>query len=100
MAKGYLVADIQITDPERFDEYRRLVPAVIAQFGGRYLVRGGAFHAVEMPDAFHRLVVLEFDSVEQAGRFYGSEEYAPLLRMRVESTKSAVAIVEGIASSD
>lgn len=60
---GYLIAHLDVTDPEGFEAYRAKVPAVIAQYGGRYLIRGGAVEAVEGDWTVPRLVVLAFDSV-------------------------------------
>jgi uncharacterized protein (DUF1330 family) len=94
---AYLIANLTITDPERYPDYRAKVPAVIAQYGGRYLVRGGAVHPLEGEPGFDRFVVLEFPSLEAAKRFYDSPEYAPLLKLRTETTRSHVALVEGYA---
>jgi uncharacterized protein (DUF1330 family) len=68
---------------------------VIAQYGGRYLVRAGAVHPLEGELGIDRFVVLEFPSMEAARRFYDSPEYAPLLKLRTETTRSRVALVEG-----
>lgn len=95
MAKGYLVGNITVTDPERYAKYRGQVAAVIEQYGGRFLIRGGALDRVENGDAFDRLVVLEFGSIEDARRFYHSKEYAPLLKLREEATRSQVVLAEG-----
>ncbi len=94
---AYLIANIDVRDRDAFDAYRAQVGPVIEQFGGRYLVRGGEVHALEGDLGLKRLVVLEFPSLEIARRFYDSEEYAPLLRLRAESTASAVVLVEGWA---
>jgi len=60
-------------------------------------VRAGAVHALEGELGFDRFVVIEFPSLEAARRFYDSPEYAPLLKLRMETTKSEVALVEGYA---
>ena len=93
--KGYLIANIAVSDAAGFEAYRSQVPAVIAQHGGRYLVRGGAVQQVERGDSFERLVVIEFPSLEAARRFYGSAAYAPLLALRERTTRSEVVLVEG-----
>ncbi len=95
---AYLVGNITVTDPEAFQRYREKVPAVIAQYGGRYLVRGGAVHPLEGDLGIDRLVVIEFASVEAARRFYDSEDYAPLLKLRMASSRSNIALVEGYAA--
>ena len=94
---AYLIGNITVTDPERFPAYRERVPAVIAQYGGRYLVRAGTVHPLEGDLGFDRPVVVEFPSMQAARRFYDSPEYAPLLKLRTETTRSRVAFVEGYA---
>lgn len=95
---AYLVGNITVTDPEAFQRYREQVPAVIARHGGRYLVRGGAVHPLEGEPAIDRFVVIEFASVEAARQFYSSADYAPLLRLRMASSRSDIALVEGYAA--
>ena len=92
---GYLIANVKVTDPEGFERYRAGVPAVIAQYGGRYAVRGGVMERLENADGFTRLVVLEFPSLDAARAFYFSPEYAPLLKLRMETTESQVVLVDG-----
>jgi uncharacterized protein (DUF1330 family) len=94
---AYVVVNVEVQDPERFEAYRAQAPAVIAQYGGRYLVRGGEVHPVEGSFGFKRLVILEFPSVEAARRFYDSPEYAPLLKLRQEAARSDMVLVEGVA---
>lgn len=83
---GYVIAEIEITDPSLFEEYRTQVPATVQKYGGKFLARGGAVQSLEGGWQPKRLVVLEFSSVEQARRWYDSEEYrAPkALRMKAE----------------
>jgi uncharacterized protein (DUF1330 family) len=92
---GYLIANLEVRDPARFEEYRQKVVPLIEKFGGRYLVRGGNVRRLEGDFPIHRLVVLEFPSVEAAQRFYESAEYEPLMKMRLASTRSEVVLVEG-----
>ena len=93
---GYLIAHIEVTDPEAFEAYRAVVPAVIAKFGGRYLVRGGTVEVLEGELPMPRLVIVAFDSVDQVRRFYDSPEYQEILPLRLGASKGSVAIVEGI----
>ncbi|OGA17242.1 MAG: D-fructose-6-phosphate amidotransferase [Betaproteobacteria bacterium RIFCSPLOWO2_02_FULL_66_14] len=94
---AYLIGEVQILDPQLYQEYARGVPATIAQYGGRYLVRGGAVDAKEGEWNPQRLVVLEFPSLEQAQRWYASPEYAPLLAIRRQAAKSKILMVDGYA---
>jgi uncharacterized protein (DUF1330 family) len=92
---AYLVVDIDVTDPEAYEEYRSLVPPLIAKYGGRYLVRGGAFEKLEGGWTPKRLVLLEFPSAGRAKEFYESEEYRPVKEIRLRSANSSVVLVEG-----
>ena len=93
---AYAIAEVEVTDPAQFEEYRKRVPATIAQYGGKYLVRGGAVDSKEGGWTPKRLVVLEFPSMDAARRWYGSPEYAPVLAMRLKSARSRVVLVEGL----
>ena len=93
--KAYLVANITVTQPKNYQPYREQVPAIIAQYDGRYLVRAGAIYPLENELGFDRFVIIEFPSMEMAKRFYSSPEYAPFLKLRSETTQSQVAFVEG-----
>jgi uncharacterized protein (DUF1330 family) len=95
MAKGYLIANIEVTDPAAFDQYRSTVAPTIAAHGGRYLVRGPEIRHLEGSLGLKRLVVLEFPSLGDAEAFYRSDAYKPLLELRTRSTKSDVVLVEG-----
>ena len=67
---AYAIADVTVTDATAMEEYRKQVPATIAKYGGRYLVRGGAHEALEGEWKPNRLVILEFPSMAQARRWY------------------------------
>jgi uncharacterized protein (DUF1330 family) len=67
---GYLIANIDVKDPTKFEEYRRKVVPVTEKFGGRYLIRGGDVRRLEGNLPFKRVVVLEFPTVEAAQLFY------------------------------
>ncbi|HXQ45913.1 MAG TPA: DUF1330 domain-containing protein [Caulobacteraceae bacterium] len=92
---GYLIAAIDIKDPEGFDDYRRQVSPIIARYGGRYIVRGGAVTPLEGTAPQRRLVVIEFPSVDAARQFYACEDYAPVLKLRLASAETDVFLVEG-----
>ena len=85
-----------VTDPAGFEEYRQLVPATIQQYGGRYVVRGGAAETLEGDWQPKRVVVLEFPSLEQAKRWYNSEEYRGPKALRFKTATSKMILVEGV----
>jgi len=92
---GYVVAEVEVTDSAVYEEYRKLVPATVAKYGGKYLVRGGAVERKEGGWEPKRLVVLEFASMDQARKWYASPEYAPALALRLKAARSKVLLVEG-----
>lgn len=74
---GYILIDLEITDPEGFQEYLKLAGPTVKQYGGKVLIGGAASETLEGELAPHLLSVGEFESVEQALCWYNSEEYAP-----------------------
>lgn len=95
---AYVINDMEVTDPAIFDEYRKLSPATVAQYGGRFLVRGGDCITAEGDWTPRRLVVLEFPSVERARAWLESPEYAPARALRQRSSRSRIVIVEGVSA--
>jgi uncharacterized protein (DUF1330 family) len=93
---AYVVVEITVTDPAGFEPYRLAVPATIAAYGGRYLVRGGRSETVEGDWSPRRLAILEFDSAEQARRWYDSPEYREVRRLREKAADFRMLIVEGV----
>ena len=79
---AYLMGQIRVTDPARYQEYRAQVPAVLAKYGGRFLVRGPQVTALEGKYDGQRVVVIEFPSMADLEAFYRSAEYAPLIALR------------------
>jgi uncharacterized protein (DUF1330 family) len=96
MSKAYVIAQARVTDPQQYEGYKALAGAAVAQYGGRYIVRGGATQLLEGDWAPPRLVILEFDSVEQARRFYDSPEYRAARRQRQGAAQMNMLVVEGL----
>jgi uncharacterized protein (DUF1330 family) len=95
---AYYIVEIDIQDQAKFEEYRQKVPATIARYGGRYLVRGGHQETIEGTWQPKRIVVLECPSVEQAKRWYDSPEYRPLKELRRQTAHGHIVLVEGVAN--
>ncbi len=93
---AYIYANVQVTDPVLFEQYRSRVPAVIKAYGGRYLVRGGATEVLEGDRPVHRNVVLEFPDMARLKAFYHSAEYKPLIAMRERAATSSLIAIEGV----
>lgn len=75
MAAAYWLARCRINDPVEYKKYTDLVPGIVAKYGGKVLARGGRFQIMEGTDRFHRFVVIEFPSLEQAVACHRSPEY-------------------------
>ena len=93
---AYIVVEIDVVDHERFETYRQIVPASVAAYGGKYLVRGGKVQTLEGTWTPKRFVVLEFPSVERAKAWYNSPEYAEARALRQECARSQIIVAEGL----
>ncbi len=94
MAKGYLIAHVTITDPERYPSYIEANAAAFEKYGAVFKVRGGKAEVLE-GQSRDRHVVIEFDSYEKALECYHSKDYAPALEIRKAAAVSDVIVVEG-----
>jgi uncharacterized protein (DUF1330 family) len=94
MAKGYIIARVDVTDEAAYARYARMATAVIEQYGGRVLVRGGACRLLE-GESRARNVVIEFDSLELAERYYHSPEYGAARAARSGAAVADFIAVEG-----
>jgi uncharacterized protein (DUF1330 family) len=92
---AYVIANVEVTDPARYEDYKRMVPPTIAAFGGRFLARGGAVDVLEGAWTPRRLVIVEFPSLAQARAWWESAEYGPAKALRQATATSDLVIVEG-----
>jgi uncharacterized protein (DUF1330 family) len=92
---AYLIVDIHVKNPDGYDEYRRQVPATLAKYGGRFVVRGGASETLEGEWMPKRVVVVEFPTMDALKRWYHSPEYKPLIALRQQNSSGDVIAVEG-----
>ena len=95
---GYVIAIVEVINPEGYAEYSRQVPATIAKYGGRYLVRGGTMELREGEWPGPRTVILEFPSLSRAREWYDSPEYKPLRPTRQANSRARIAFFEGVAN--
>ena len=93
---AYVVADVEVHDPDAYEEYKRLVPSSLEKYGGRFLVRAGKWERLEGTWEPRRLVVLEFPSLEQARLWYESEEYREAKEIRQRLATADLLLVEGV----
>jgi uncharacterized protein (DUF1330 family) len=92
----YLVAQITVRDPQRYADYRQMVPPTLAVYGGRFLVRGGAVENLEGSWEPSRFVVIEFPDRDRARAWWSSDEYAPAKALRQQSADTEMILVEGV----
>ena len=93
---AYIVVEIEVEDPVRYEDYKKMVPPSLAAYGGRFLVRGGKVENLEGDWAPKRFVMAEFPSVERAKAWWSSPEYAEAKALRHATAKSQMIVVEGI----
>ncbi len=93
---AYVLVDVMVNDPDRYEEYKKLAPLAIAAYGGKYLARGGRIEVLEGDWPLNRFVILEFESVERAKQWHESPEYRQARALRHETTFSKMVVVEGL----
>ena len=96
MPAAYVIVDIEVHDPEAYEEYKRLAPAAVAACGGEYLVRGGEAEVFEGDWQPRRLVVLRFPDRERARAWLDSEAYAPARAIRHRSAATNMVAADGV----
>jgi uncharacterized protein (DUF1330 family) len=92
---AYFFAELDVTNAAGMEAYRAAVPATLAQYGGRFLVRGGATELIEGGPEPKRIVILEFADAAAVKRWYNSPEYQKILPGRLENSTARAFIVEG-----
>ena len=93
---GYIIARVNVTDPEKYKDYIAVTPGLIAKHGGRFIVRGGETATLEGPEETGRIVVIEFESLEQAKAMYESEEYQAAIKLRAGAATAQFIAVAGV----
>jgi uncharacterized protein (DUF1330 family) len=93
---AYVIAETDVTDPKRYERYTAASPAAIAAGGGRFLVRGGELVVLEGDWQPSRLVVLEFEDLASAKRWYESEVYQEVKKLREGAAHLHVVAVQGV----
>lgn len=94
---AYCLANIEIKDAEKLKEYMEFAPKIFKQFGGKFLVRGGEFEVREGNWNPKRLILVEFESMEQAKAFYDSEEYQGIIKKRKLASYTEWVIIQGVS---
>jgi uncharacterized protein (DUF1330 family) len=94
---AYVLVNVEVNDPEAYREYTAQTPGTVEQYGGRFIVRGGAAEVIEGSFTPKRVVVIEFPSLEQAKAWYHSPEYQAILPLRLQHASTEfLVMVEGV----
>ena len=95
---AYVIVDVDVIDPERYEQYKAATPATIAAADGRFLVRGGEITILEGDWQPARLVLLEFESLEAAEHWYESAAYQEAKKLRGGGARMRMVAVQGLES--
>ncbi|MFN0141081.1 MAG: DUF1330 domain-containing protein [Pyrinomonadaceae bacterium] len=97
---AYFLLDVSaINDEAKMEEYRRGVFATVERYRGRYLIIGGEQRPLEGNWQPTFPVLIEFENLEQANRWYTSDEYRDLLKLRLEATDGWGVLIDGYRPS-
>jgi uncharacterized protein (DUF1330 family) len=92
---AYMIARVDVRDPVQYAEYAKQTPRCLAAFGARFIARSPAPTTLEGPPETHRIVIVEFPSVERAVEFYNSPEYTKIKALRADAADGSFFVVEG-----
>jgi uncharacterized protein (DUF1330 family) len=93
---AYVIVDINVTDPVRYEDYKRLAAPTVELYGGKYIARGGKTETLEGDWLPTRLVILQFDTMEQAKNWLNSTEYSEARNLRHQTASSQMVVIEGV----
>ena len=93
---AYVIAMVDVKDPVRYEEYRRMVLPTITAFGGRFIARGGRTEVLEGTAPAARLVIVEFPSLERAKEWWSSPEYSEAKAIRQATSEGTLIVIEGV----
>ena len=93
---AYVIVEIEIIDPVRYEEYRKLAGPTVLEYGGKFIVRGGRAETLEGTWSPPRVVVLEFPTPERAKEWWASERYRPAKELWHRTARTEMILVEGV----
>lgn len=93
---SYVIAKIKVTDWDKYNEYMKVTPGIIAKFGGRFIARGGETVTLEGPEEKWRVVMVEFPDLDKAKEFYHSPEYSAARKIREGAALAQFVAVSGV----
>ncbi len=93
---AYVIVDINVTDPVRYEEYKNLAAPTVELYGGKYIARGGRTETLEGDWSPSRLVILQFESIDNAKKWLNSAEYSQPRSIRHKTAISNMVVIEGV----
>lgn len=93
---AYIIVDVVVKDTQRYEDYKKLTPASLIPFGGKFIVRGGKAETLEGDWKPGRIVVVEFPTVEKAKAWWKSDTYAPARAIRQAASITRMLLVDGV----
>jgi uncharacterized protein (DUF1330 family) len=96
---AYVISEVEVRDQAAMEGYRTLAAQTIAQYGGRYLVRGGVAELAEGNLPPRTIIIVEFPSMVRLKEWYASAEYAEALKLRRTALERRLLFVEGVLPS-
>jgi len=92
---AYIIVEVEVKDPIKYEDYKKLTPATLEVYGGKFIVRGGKAELLEGDKQPERIVILEFESIEKAKAWWSSPEYSEVKKLRHVTADSRMIVVEG-----
>jgi uncharacterized protein (DUF1330 family) len=93
---AYIIVEIEVTNPNRYEDYKKLTLGTLTAYEGKFIVRGGKTETLEGDWKPGRLVMIEFPTLEKAKAWYNSPEYTKAKKIRQEASHAKMIVVEGI----
>ena len=93
---AYIIVEVEVKDPVKYEDYKKLTPGSLEAYGGKFIVRGGKAELIEGEKEPERIVILEFESSEKAKAWWNSPEYSEAKKLRHATANSRMILVEGI----
>lgn len=96
---AYVIARVEVTDWDKYNEYLKVGPGTLAQYGGKFIARNGEKATLEGPGETRRLIILEFPSLAKAKEWYNSEEYRNARKLRAGASTGSLVAIEGVETN-
>jgi len=93
---AFVIVEIEVHDQEAYERYKRLVPASVEAYGGRFVARGGVTESLEGGWTPERVVLLEFPNLERARQWWSSPEYRDAKAIRMRAAQTRMIVTQGV----